>query len=92
MYAMRATAAHNGLGLGDGPGPGSRARRTARRKAYGMLTGKFIAVLEALLWGFHNARSGLCFPSYETIADKAGCARSTVCDAIQAREEAGILS
>jgi len=32
---------------------------------------------EALLWGFHNAQSGLCFPSYEKIADRAGCARST---------------
>ena len=29
-------------------------------------------MLEALLWGFHNARSGLCFPSYETIAERAG--------------------
>jgi hypothetical protein len=27
--------------------------------------------------GFHNAKSGLCFPSYETIAEAAGCARST---------------
>jgi hypothetical protein len=24
---------------------------------------------EALLWAFHNARSGLCFPSYDRIAD-----------------------
>ena len=29
------------------------------------------AVAEALLWGFHNAQSGLCFPSYEKIAEKA---------------------
>ena len=32
-------------------------------------------MLEALLWGFHNARSGLCFPSLERIAEAAGCAR-----------------
>jgi hypothetical protein len=51
-----------------------------------------LAVLEALLWGFHNARSGLCFPSYETIAAKAGCARSTVAEALKALEDAGILS
>jgi hypothetical protein len=48
--------------------------------------------LEALLWGFHNARSGLCFPSYESIAKRAGCARSTVAECIKALEDAGILS
>jgi DNA-binding MarR family transcriptional regulator len=68
------------------------SRRTAKGKAYGPITAKALAVLEALLWGFHNARSGLCFPSYETIAAKAGCARSTVAEAIKALEEAGILS
>ena len=67
-------------------------RRTVKGKAYGQVTAKALAVLEALLWGFHNARSGLCFPSYETIAEKAGCARSTVAEAIRALEEAGILS
>ena len=49
-------------------------------------------MLEALLWAFHNAKSGLCFPSYETIAEAAGCARSTVAEALQALEDAGILS
>ena len=53
-------------------------RRTEKGKAYGAITAKALAVLEALLWGFHNARSGLCFPSYATIAARAGCARSTV--------------
>ena len=67
-------------------------RRTEKGKAYGPITAKALAVLEALLWGFHNARSGLCFPSYETIARRAGCARSTVGEAIKALEEAGILS
>jgi len=43
-------------------------------------------VLSALMWAFHNARSGHCFPSYETIAAKAGCARSTVAEAIKALE------
>jgi hypothetical protein len=42
--------------------------------------------LEALLWGFHNAKSGLCFPSYERIAEAAGCARSTVAEALKALE------
>jgi hypothetical protein len=49
-------------------------------------------VLGALLWVFHNARSGCCFPSYERIADKAGCARSTVAEAIKALEFAGVLT
>jgi hypothetical protein len=49
-------------------------------------------VLQALLWVFHNARSGCCFPSYERIAEKAGCARSTVAEAIKALEWAGVLT
>ena len=49
-------------------------------------------MLEALLWAFHNAKSGLCFPSYETIAEAAHCARSTVAEAIKALEDAGVLS
>ena len=42
--------------------------------------------------GFHNAKSGLCFPSYERIAEAAGCARSTVAEAIRTLEDAAILS
>jgi hypothetical protein len=49
-------------------------------------------VLSALLWAFHNARSGCCFPSYERIAERAGCARSTVAEAIKALEWAGVLT
>jgi hypothetical protein len=49
-------------------------------------------VLGAMLWVFHNARSGCCFPSYERIAEKAGCARSTVAEAIKALEFAGVLT
>ena len=49
-------------------------------------------MLEALLWGFHNARSGCCFPSYETIAARAECARSTVAEALKALEWAGVLT
>jgi DNA-binding MarR family transcriptional regulator len=67
-------------------------RRTEKGKAYGPITAKALAVLEALLWGFHNARSGLCFPSYEKIAERAGCARSTVAEAIKALEDAGLLT
>jgi DNA-binding MarR family transcriptional regulator len=68
------------------------SRRTEKGKAYGQITAKALAVLEALLWGFHNAKSGLCFPSYERIAEAAGSARSTVAEAIKSLEDAGILS
>lgn len=65
---------------------------TEKGKHYGVITAKFLNVLEALIWGFHNARSGLCFPSYETIAARAGCTRSTVYEAIHALEDVGILT
>ena len=68
------------------------SRRTEKGKAYGVVTAKALAVLEALLWAFHNARSGHCFPSYEAIAEAAHCARSTVAEAIKALEDAGVLS
>ena len=66
--------------------------RTEKGKHYGKLTAKYVAVLEALLWCFHNARSGLCFPSYETIAERAKCTASTVGEAIKALEDCGLLS
>jgi hypothetical protein len=65
---------------------------TEKGKHYGVLTAKFIRVLEALLWGFHNAATGRCFPSYERIAEKAHCNRDTVYEAIHALESAGILT
>jgi hypothetical protein len=68
------------------------SRRTEKGRAYGVVTAKALAVLEALLWAFHNAKSGLCFPSYERIAEAAGCARSTVAEALKALEDAGVLS
>jgi hypothetical protein len=49
-------------------------------------------VLKALLWGFHNAHTGVCFPSYETIAAKAECNRDTVYEALKALEWAGVLT
>jgi DNA-binding MarR family transcriptional regulator len=67
-------------------------RPTEPGKHYGAITAKHLAVLQALLWGFHNAVTGLCFPSYKAIADKADCARSTVAEAIKALEDAGLLT
>ena len=59
---------------------------------HGPLTRAFMDVLEALLWGFHNSRTGLCFPSYQAIAAKARCCRDTVCEAIKTLEAAEVLT
>jgi Helix-turn-helix domain len=67
----------------------ARNRRPGQHK--GPITRAFLDVLQALLWGFHNSRSGVCFPSYEAIAARAGCARSTVAEALKALEWAGVL-
>jgi hypothetical protein len=37
-------------------------------------------------------KDGLCFPSYETIAERARCCRDTVYEAIIALEATGIFS
>jgi hypothetical protein len=58
----------------------------------GPITRAFLDVLGALLWGFHNSRSGCCFPGYEAIATQAECARSTVAEALKALEWAGVLT
>jgi hypothetical protein len=69
-----------------------KMRRTEAGKHYGAIHAKDFDVFVALLWTFHNARTGLCFPSYESIADTAGCARSTVHAAIKRLEAAGLLT
>jgi hypothetical protein len=58
----------------------------------GPITRAFLEVLEAMLWGFHNSRTGCCFPNYEKIAARAECARSTVAEALKALEWAGVLT
>ena len=66
------------------------SRRTERGGAYGVVTAKALAVLEALLWAFHNAKSGLCFRGYEKIAEGGGwLRRSTAAEAIKALEGRG---
>jgi hypothetical protein len=66
--------------------------KTKKGKHYGALTAKDCDVLEALLWLFHNCKTGLCFPSYESIAAKAKCSRSHVGAAIKRLEAAGLVS
>jgi hypothetical protein len=58
----------------------------------GPITRAFLDVLAALLWDFHNSRSGVCFPSYERIAEKAECCRRTVAEALKVLEWAGVLT
>ena len=66
-----------------------RPQQAATPTHKGPITRAFLEVLEALLCGFHNSRSGACFPSYEAIAAKAECHRSTVAEALKALEWAG---
>ena len=73
-------------------GPGAPGSDSRGKKHRGPITRAFLDVLEALLWGFHNSRSGACFPSYERIAEKAECARSTVAEALKVLEWAGVLT
>jgi hypothetical protein len=68
----------------------ARHRQSGQHR--GPLTRAFLEVLEAMLWGFHNSKSGLCFPSYEAIAEKAQCCRDTVYEAIRALEAAHVLT
>jgi hypothetical protein len=68
----------------------ARNRQPGQHK--GPLTRAFLDVLHALLWGFHNSRTGICFPSYERIAERAGCHRATVAEALRMLEWAGILT
>jgi Helix-turn-helix domain len=59
---------------------------------YGAVSAKAVAVLEALLFNFHNVKNGWCFPSYKRIAEAAHCAASTVAEAIKALEAAGLMT
>jgi hypothetical protein len=60
---------------------------------WGPLTRTTMDVLKTLLWRFHGADGGgRCFPSYERIAAAAKCCRDSVCVAIAALEEAGLLT
>jgi biotin operon repressor len=65
-------------------------RKTEKGKHWGKLTAKFVRVLEALLFAFHNNKTGACFPSYEAIAAEADVCRTTVYEAIHALEAEGV--
>ena len=57
----------------------------------GVLKRTGIAVLRALLRGFYSYATGQCDPSYERIAEAAGCCRSTVAARLRVLEGLGIL-
>ena len=63
------------------------------RQHQGPLTWATLRVLRVLLWRFHGADGGgRCFPSYEKIATSAECCRDSVCVALKALEDAGLLT
>jgi len=68
------------------------ANHKTERQHTGPITRTFMQVLHKLLWSFHNSTTGQCNPSHEAIAEKVGCARSTVALAINALEYAGALT
>jgi hypothetical protein len=68
------------------------AQRKRKGRPHGPLTRLAMAVFKALLWDFHNSKTGRCFPSYEAIAAKVECARSDVASAIKALEFAEVLT
>lgn len=72
----------------------AHAMRDEHRKNPGApkITRAVCDVLAALLFKVGFNRTGACFPSYETIAEKARCARSTAGRAIKELEAAGLLT
>lgn len=71
---------------------GYNAKHRQEGQHRGPITRAYMEVFEAMLFGFHNSKTGLCFPSYEAIAEKAKCCRDTVYEAIKVLEAANVLT
>ena len=71
---------------------GYNARYRQKGQHRGPITRAYMEVFEAMLFGFHNSKTGLCFPSYEAIAEKAKCCVDTVYEAIRVLEAANVLT
>jgi len=69
----------------------SKRRREPGQHLSGPITDKHIQVLYALLWCQHP-QNGRCFPSHETIAERANCHPDTVNEALKQLERTGMLS
>ena len=68
-------------------------RRTRGKGQHGgLLKAKGLDVLRALLRRFYGYRTGECFPSYEAIAEAAGCCPATVGAKLRILERLGIIS
>jgi Helix-turn-helix domain len=68
------------------------ARNKVGRQHKGPMTRAYMEVLWALLYRCHNSKTGFCFPSLKTIAERAECAVDTVNEAIKVMERAGFLT
>ena len=67
-------------------------RRTrGKRQHGGLLKAKGLDVLRALLRRFYSHRDGTCYPSYDAIAEAAGCCRRTVATKLQILADIGII-
>jgi hypothetical protein len=67
-------------------------RRTRAKSQHGgLLKTKGLDVLRALLRRFYSHRAGTCFPSYDAIAEAAGCCRATVAAKLRILEQLGIV-
>src|SRR3954471_824407 len=67
-------------------------RRTrGPRQHGGILKAKGLDVLRALLRCFYSHRDGTCFPSYDAVAEAAGCCRATVAAKLRILEQLGII-
>jgi hypothetical protein len=58
----------------------------------GELTRAAVEIFEALLYAFANLRDGRCIPSYQTIAERAGCVPRTVGRALPDLERLGLIA
>lgn len=58
----------------------------------GVLMPSGLAVLQALLFGFLNARDGRCDPSYDAIQSRTGLCRQAIADALARLEAAGVVT
>src|SRR3978361_1935811 len=63
------------------------AARKRKGQHSGPITRTFMLVLQALVFGFANTKTGSCFPSYEAIAKRAGCCRDTAIEAVKVLED-----
>ena len=67
-------------------------RRTrAPRQHGGVLKRAGLDVLRTLLRRFYSYATGECFPSYDAIAEAAGCCRSTVATKLRILEQLGLI-